>query len=1355
MLKHGKKRVLAILLAIAMVAALLPLGAMAIDDDYGLYVAGDWWPQSVNHNGTGWTWNTATKTLALDGDYEGSWIEFNMPYPVTISVTGEVDIHANNFAIRSESPLTITGTGILNAGGNEVEEEAEEEEEEEVEDRPYAGIAVYADITITGSVTVNSTGKNNPAIVSVGYYGYMPITGTITIGAASTLNLIDAGDNFPGVYGKLVNNGTLKYNDTSLNDYATSLASEIAGYDGGEGSLTANVSADGKTVTITGTVTDAENALVLQIPAGIKVVWEASITSEDFGQPLVVVLAGVFEVATGGSISAKGEDSAGILIPPGYDAEVNITGGTVSAEGGGSSAIQAYSGDINVSGGTITATGEASTAVVASTPPGYPGFSRANISGGTITATGDSAVGVVAAGNAEFNITGGNITAAGEDAVAVGAFSGGGGSITGGTITATGEDSYALYYDVQQGSTVTVGGGAHINGAVEDGTDPSDVTKPTIEDSVIWWDDYDEDTDGATGVGLDGRIVFYFSETMVNRPDGPVGTVTLNPGNITLDAAFGGWNGPDEYGIYYENLEPNTTYTITVAGFKDINGNVMLPDSSLSFTTLTLQLSGDVYIVGTHAYGQTLTADISELDTYPEGYPLGTISYEWYNFTDDRVVGTGSSYKIQASDIGDDIDLYVTVANATGEIGDEAYTKVEKAPADDLGAAYTTIYIPVGTSGQQTFDLSGIALKPAYGETGGVISYSVDSVDGWNNVESNVLSTSPAPYIADDTLNYRLNDTSTEDEGAWIDIEIETANFENVIANIYLRVTSKTVVPITGVNIASRAYNGQPIAYTGTPTAAGKTKELIVEYYGQTADGYEYEDYDTPPTKAGTYELFISTDDDDSVIGYLSIPFTISKAPLTIKADNKSVTVGGEEPAYTYTVQGLVGGDTEEYVIATPPTAFSSGNLNKAGSYPIEVSGGYLALDDAPYDKGYNYEIVGYTPGTLTVSAPGGGGGGGGIGGGGSAAQTATAADGAVSVSFTQSGGTVTPELPAAKVDEIIEKTTGFTASIDLSGIAGSNAAVLPTQALDAFADAGLDLELKLASGTVKFSEATLNSIVSQATGDNVTVTVNTVPHSALTAAQRAAIKSGDIVLDITITSGAQVIHNFDGTITVTVPYSGPLPVAVWYLNDAGELEKLESTYDPATKTVTFTLNHLSLYVLAQDTAWKNPFTDVKVGDWFYGDVEYAAVNGLFNGTSPTTFSPNAAMTRAMLVTVLARLDGVDTDGGATWYTKALEWGVENGITDGTNPESNITREQLATMIVRYADYAGKTFPLKLTYAEFADDDSISGYAKTAVQTLFIGGIINGKPGNLFDPKGDATRAEVAAILHRFADAVK
>jgi hypothetical protein len=187
-----------------------------------------------------------------------------------------------------------------------------------------------------------------------------------------------------------------------------------------------------------------------------------------------------------------------------------------------------------------------------------------------------------------------------------------------------------------------------------------------------------------------------------------------------------------------------------------------------------------------------------------------------------------------------------------------------------------------------------------------------------------------------------------------------------------------------------------------------------------------------------------------------------------------------------------------------------------------------------------------------------------------------------------------------------------------------------------------------------------------------------------------------------------------------------------------------------------------------------NPFGDVSESDWFYEDILYAVENDLMNGTSATSFSPRTPMTRAMIITVLGRLAGADEDanedaaasGGfsdietGAYYTPYVAWAAANGLVSGTGaggfaPNEDVTRQDLATLIVRYADFAGLSVPPLRPAESFDDDAQTADYAKDALRALTAGGILNGKPGNIFDPRGGATRAEVAAILHRFIEATK
>ena len=158
-------------------------------------------------------------------------------------------------------------------------------------------------------------------------------------------------------------------------------------------------------------------------------------------------------------------------------------------------------------------------------------------------------------------------------------------------------------------------------------------------------------------------------------------------------------------------------------------------------------------------------------------------------------------------------------------------------------------------------------------------------------------------------------------------------------------------------------------------------------------------------------------------------------------------------------------------------------------------------------------------------------------------------------------------------------------------------------------------------------------------------------------------------------------------------------------------------------------------------------FKDVPQNSWFASAVQYVTSNSLMNGTSTTAFSPSATMSRGMLMTVLARYAGESTEGGTVWYEKGMNWAKNKGISDGSAPNRNITREQLAAMLYRYAGEPDGAADL----SAYTDAGSVSAYAEKAVQWCVKNGILTGKTSSTLAPKATATRAECAAMLQRFA----
>ena len=249
-------------------------------------------------------------------------------------------------------------------------------------------------------------------------------------------------------------------------------------------------------------------------------------------------------------------------------------------------------------------------------------------------------------------------------------------------------------------------------------------------------------------------------------------------------------------------------------------------------------------------------------------------------------------------------------------------------------------------------------------------------------------------------------------------------------------------------------------------------------------------------------------------------------------------------------------------------------------------------------------------------------------------------------------------------------------------------------------------------------------------------------------------------------TGGGSDIPSVQGTYNTYIDLTGYVPTwrghtfIGWY-SERSLMNKVSGVY--LTKDMTV---YAGWRVDENPGTGANPFTDVSEKDWFYGDVMFVYENGLMLGTSKTLFSPHGTATRGMMATILWRMEGspapkgknsfTDVEAGK-WYADAITWTAENGIfagygKDKFGPDDPITREQLAAIFYRYADYKGYDLTVKGNLDKFKDADKITDYAKTAMQWAVGNGLVKGKSGNLLDPQGTATRAEIAAMLHRFIE---
>ena len=299
---------------------------------------------------------------------------------------------------------------------------------------------------------------------------------------------------------------------------------------------------------------------------------------------------------------------------------------------------------------------------------------------------------------------------------------------------------------------------------------------------------------------------------------------------------------------------------------------------------------------------------------------------------------------------------------------------------------------------------------------------------------------------------------------------------------------------------------------------------------------------------------------------------------------------------------------------------------------------------------------------------------------------------------------------------------------------------------------------------------------------DGMNITVDQGSSLKLTGNKNNSVNVGSGEFRSAGTFVGNVVVNTDTTCVVTVEYNGIYTVDK---NDEITLPAAPSksgyaflgwsdgttTYDArATVTITKNTTFTAVWVRHPDTPYVPepeqpeqpetpvfPFYDVPTSAWYYTAVKYVYDNKLMDGVDTYVFAPNDTLTRAMVWTIIARMSGVDTTGGNTWYAKAQEWVITNGISDGENPTAAITREQLVTMLYRYAQIKGYDVSVgeNTNILSYVDATSISEYAMSAFQWACGSGLTEGDENGALTPLATATRAQAAAMIMRFCQSVK
>ena len=558
-------------------------------------------------------------------------------------------------------------------------------------------------------------------------------------------------------------------------------------------------------------------------------------------------------------------------------------------------------------------------------------------------------------------------------------------------------------------------------------------------------------------------------------------------------------------------------------------------------------------------------------------------------------------------------------------------------------------------------------------------------------------------------------------------------NYNDYQITVTLTGTDKKVLTITGVTAQNGTYNGQTQAgYTGTPRAQGYTGDFTVTY--NTTDG-------KAPTNAGNYAVTIAIPDSDpQYVGSIVLEFAIAKKPLTVSAPSASVYVGDNAPELALTYTGLVDGESMTPSEAPAFTITKSDDTEIALADAVKTAGTYTITwsnaNDTTFTGVDNYDITLKNTGTLTVTVRSSGGGGSSSGSG-NKTETTTNPDGSTTTTVTSSNGTVTEttKFPDGS-KEVVETKKDGTVTTTTTDTAGNKTQVVE----NTDGSSKTTVDNKDGSGSVTVVDEN-GQVVSEAT----------LSQSAVAAAQE---KGEAVVLpmpEVPVTTDRETaptvtVSLHSGTSAkVEIPVENVTPGTVAVIVKADGTEEVIKTSLTTETGVAVTLSDGDTVKIVDNS---KTFEDVSATYWGAEAVAFASSRELFAGTSATTFAPDTAMTRAMIVTVLARFEGVDTTTGSTWYEAGQQWAVANGVSDGSSMDQGLSREQLATMLWRYAGSPSVSNGL----SNYTDAGTVSSYAQQAMAWCVEQGIIGGTTTTTLSPQGPATRAQVATILMRFIE---
>ena len=664
-------------------------------------------------------------------------------------------------------------------------------------------------------------------------------------------------------------------------------------------------------------------------------------------------------------------------------------------------------------------------------------------------------------------------------------------------------------------------------------------------------------------------------------------------------------------------------------------------------------------------------------------------------------------------------------------------------------------------------------------------------------------------------LPIQKNDVKTTGSVGTVTVVIKSTNYEDITLTVNVNATNKLVPTVTAPTANALTYNGteQALVTAGKTTGGTMLYRLGNSKWSEQLPTAKNAGEYTVWYKVQGNAEYADVAEQSLPVTVAKKAVTVTALDQSAYTGSTAPDLSSPEADKDYKVEGLVGADTLSGTVTL--TYAQTPDMSKTGQTTINITGtlsndnykityvqGTLTVSDRPSSGGGGSSSGG--------SGGGGGSSSGGSGNSGNTSQPDTGKPDTGKPDTGKPGKPDKPDSPVTRETKPVKPDKNGNVSVDNSSVQSAIDKAKQDAKKNGTTENGIAVTVPITSAarqtsfnvTIKaqtldllvkenvrqFTVATdhlvsvnigldtLKQLDSVSAGGDIILRVDKVDALRSTEAKAAIGTRPAYDLSLVYLSGGKEtpITSLNGhTISVRLPYTpakgeqtGNLYAV--YVDDAGKVEWItRSSYDASLKAVVFETGHFSVY----GVGYKNPapaFTDIH-NHWAADNILFAASRGLLSGTSDTTFSPGTGMTRGMFVTALGRLAGINPDSyqtgkftdvkADTYYAPYVNWAAQNGIMEGATattfaPDTNINREQMAVIMANYAKKLGYDLPKTLRAVTFADNAQISSWAKDAVKAMQQAGILAGKANNCFDPKGTATRAEVATVLRRFVKIV-